>query len=401
MKKYIVSICLCLISLYSYAFSIEMQIINRGKNFKIETQQVLLDDLTSSTHFISPHFVIYEGRSEEPVSFDAPEDLLLKAATTYYHLTKARAFFIDSLQSDYVAQLPLIKIRLDLINDFDEIGHFAHEHKNPQFNNALTIPPGEGLELMGVNAWDHEIWFRPAKEIAFKEVEQMAQLIQQEKQKINGFRKNFHEGNSQRALFSMIGRLRSDSKDSPIFSKGDIISSGSIELFYQAFPLISKVLSPKHFFLETALIPEVIYHEFAHVALSNHLPTTHSKAVIEGLADYFAARIGNHHRIAQKAKQFSNIKGKNGENDLTYTPDLEMASNANYDFVFGLFWDITQKLGFLRTDELLLKACPHLNTSSDIRNDLINALIKSCKSNSNRVHTELLVLYDIAKSRGI
>lgn len=379
-----------------------MEVITRTAKYKIASQKVTLTDFVSSTNFAGKYFAIYDGKSETPIAFDAPKNLLLKAATNYYHLTKARNFFVDSLGSAYVKNLPVIKIRIDLINDYDHIGHFAHECKNPQHNNALTIPPGEGFEEMGIAAWAHEIWFRPAKKIAFNEMEGLGNQAAMEQQKLNPFRDRIHENSAQKFIFSSIAQFRAASQNwEGVFSPNNFISSGAIELFYHTFPLINKAISPKSFYLEAALVPEVIYHEFCHVALSNYLPTTHSKAVIEGLADYFAARIANHHKIAKKAKKYTNLKGKNGKNDVQYSPELETPYYANHDFVFALLWDINTELGNQLTDALLLNACPYLNTSSDIRNDLTAALIKACRTINGRTSKEVLNLYQILDKRGL
>lgn len=379
-----------------------MEVVTRTPKYKMTTHKVTLENLVSQTHFVGNHFAIYVGKEETPIAFDAPKKLLLKAATTYYHLTKARTFFVDSLQSTYVKRLPLIKIRLDLINDYDHVGHFAHEAKNPQYNNALTIPPGEGLEEVGVAAWVHEIWFRPAKKIAFKDMAELENQTAVEQQKLTPFRDKIHESSAQKLIFSTISQFRSGEVNwGNMLSTGNFLSSGAIELFYHAFPFINKAISPKDFYLESALVPEIIYHEFCHVALSNYLPTTHSKAVIEGLADYFAARIANHHKIGKKAKKYTNLKGKNGKNDLTYTPELETPDYANHDFVFALLWDINAQLGHQKTDTLLLAACPYLNTSSDIRNDLTNALVKACRMINGRSSKEILNLYQLLEKRGL
>lgn len=402
MKKYIIYFSLQLLAICSFAFNKEIEVVTRTPKYKMTTEKVILKNLVSETHFVGKYFSIYEGKSETPVTFDAPKELLLKAATTYYHLTKARDFFTDSLQSNYVKEMAQIKIRLDLINDFDEVGHFAHEARNPQYNNALTVPPGEGLEEMGVNAWAHEIWFRPSKKIAFDDMEGLGNQAAIEQQKLNPFRNRIHESSAQKFIFSTISQFRSEQANwQNILSLGNILSSGAIEFFYHTFPVINKTISPKAFYLESALVPEIIYHEFCHVALSNHLPTTHSKAVIEGVADYFAARIANHHKIGKKTKKYTNLKGKNGKNDVLYAPELETPFYANHDFVFALLWDINAKMGNQRTDDLLLTTCQHLNTSADIRNDLTAALVTACRSINGRASKAVLNLYQLLEKRGL
>ena len=62
-----------------------------------------------------------------------------------------------------------------------------------------------------------------------------------------------------------------------------------LELALSQAPLLERLMMRKWYLLDSALIPEIIYHEYAHIALSDHLGLNHSTAVIEGMADFCRA----------------------------------------------------------------------------------------------------------------
>ena len=148
-----------------FANTILRPIVIRDENFNAVIRQISLPNLISDNSYDGKYFKIVYGKSDEAISFDDTDEIQLKAATTYYHLNKARQFFTDVIKSDYVKGLPPLIIRLDLINVFNEVGHFANDHLNPQFNNALSIPAGAGYPPKNIHPWGNEIWFRPSKKI--------------------------------------------------------------------------------------------------------------------------------------------------------------------------------------------------------------------------------------------
>jgi len=95
---------------------VEKRAVVRDSNFNAVIEEVSLPDLTSDHSYEGKFFKIVHGKNDEAVRFDDSEDLQLKAATTYYHLSKARKFFAEFIKSSYVQNLPQITIRLDLTN---------------------------------------------------------------------------------------------------------------------------------------------------------------------------------------------------------------------------------------------------------------------------------------------
>ncbi len=79
-----------------------------------------------------------------------------------------------------------------------------------------------------------------------------------------------------------------------------------------------------------ALVPEIIYHEYAHIALSDSLELTHSTAVIEGMADFFAGKIGGNHKLAMHIKKHNTFSGKNAKRKQQYMAQFETLYQIAY-----------------------------------------------------------------------
>jgi hypothetical protein len=115
---------------------------------------------------------------------------------------------------------------------------------------------------------------------------------------------------------------------------------GSVELSKK----LDKLFMNKYYFLDTAMIPEIIYHEFSHVALSDSLNPVHSIAVIEGMADYFATRIADTIKMYRSIKDFSTNAEKNARSKTFYSPYFELENNASSDFTLSVLWLIKEEL---------------------------------------------------------
>ena len=82
-------------------------------------------------------------------------------------------------------------------------------------------------------------------------------------------------------------------------------STALIEASFIAMKHIYGLLQGKSYLLDTSFIPEIVYHEFAHIALSDKLTLSHSSPVNEGMADFFAASIANSSTLADKVKDYA------------------------------------------------------------------------------------------------
>lgn len=344
--------------------------------------EVVLKDLESREAFDGKYFKIVKGKSEEAVRFDAEESLTLRAATAYHHLTIARTYWVEKIKSDYVKSLPKMVIRIEHFNQFSELGHFANDNYEPQYNNALTIPAGKGLERRGVKPWNIEIWFRPSKKIHISEIKTNGLATQEYKALMHEFRNQIHMQSLQMFLSQLVlSQTENGQYIEPLSSENLIRTVGAsviIEFGYQMFDPINKFFSRKWYWLDTAMVPEIIYHEYAHVALSDHLHLTHSTSIIEGMADFFAGQVANSPKLAKHIKKYNTFNGKNAKRKQQYTIQFEMGQYANTDFVFGLLWDMKRILGEEKGEAFMFELRKNLTTNSTIRNELIEGLLKTC-----------------------
>jgi hypothetical protein len=382
MKNLMLVLALFLIAT-SFAQARTFRAVVRTESNQAKEEQVLLQDLESKTSFDGTHFKLVKGKSEEAIRFDADEALVFRAATTYYHLTKARNYFINHVRSQFVTNSGKMVIRLDHTNQFSELGHFAHDNMDPQFNNALTVPGGKGMSSRGVKPWETEIWFRPTKKIHISDLNTNNLANQEFKVLMRGFRNQIHMQSLQKFMMGavQVGVLGATANNP--FSLDNIVrtagSSLIMEFGYQFIDPISKATSRKWYWLDTALIPEIIYHEYAHAALSDHLVLSHSTAVIEGMADFFAGQIAGSPKLAKHIKKYNTYNGKNAKRKQDYIIQFEMGEYANTDFVFGMLWEIKNILGEEKGEKFMFALRKKITTNSAIRKELIEGILDTCE----------------------
>lgn len=380
------TILLLLSLITTQAFSAEKVTLAlvRSENGYPQTENVTLTNLVSEEAFDGEFFKIVKGKSNDAIKFTEDKHLTFRAATAYYHLMKARSYFVENVKSEYVKGIPKMTIRIEHKNQFSELGHFAHDNLEPQFNNALTIPAGRGLESRGVKPWNMEIWFRPSKKVHISELKVNGSAQQEFKVLLAQFRDQTRMQTLNRFLSNVIVAYTKEQQPGAPgpFSQESLIrtvgSSLIIEAGYLLMDPLTKALSRKWYWLDTALIPEIIYHEYAHAALSDHLVLSHSTAIIEGMADFFAGQIANSPKLATKIKKYNTYNGKNAKRKQEYMLQFEMQDYANTDFVFGMLWEMKKIVGADQGTEFMYELRKKVTTNSGIRNELIEGILSTC-----------------------
>lgn len=374
-------ILLTFISFSAFSESSFNAVVRTDSN-KAVVEKVQLEDLVSENSFDGKYFKIVKGKSDEALSFEIEEGLKLRAATTYYHLSKARDYFVNHLGSEYVAELPKIVIRLEHTNQFSELGHFTHDNYEPQYNNALTIPGGRGLPSKGVKPWDIEIWFRPSQRIHINDLSTNNLQAQEFQGLMRKFRNQIHMQSLTRFIAQMMVSFTNPRAPmNPLSAENLVRTAGSsviMEAGYQFIDPITKFFSRKWYWLDTALIPEIIYHEYAHAALSDHLKLLESTAVIEGMADFFAGQIANSPQLAKHIKKYNTYNGKDAKKKQTYRIEFESTQYANTDFVFGLLWELKKIVGDEDGEFFMYDLRKNVTTYSTIRTGLVEGILKTC-----------------------
>ena len=376
----------------------------RNDDQKPVIEDVVLEDLVSNDSFDGEHFKVVKGKEDEAVRFDADRELTFRAATTYYHLTKARNYFVNKLKSDYVANLPKIVVRIEHTNQFSELGHFANDALEPQYNNALTVPAGKGLAGKNIKPWNTEIWFRPKKRIHLRDLKTNNLEMQEFKQLMGSFRQQIHMQSLSRFLSGVVMALSQEHAPNPFAIESVVHTAGSsliMEAGYQFIEPITKFFSRKWYWLDTAVVPEIIYHEYSHVALSDKLVLSHSTAIIEGMADFFAGQIAESPKLAMNIKKYNTYNGKNAKKKQDYMIQFEMSDYANTDFVFGILWEMKNILGEEKGEAFMFELRNKLTTNSSIRGQLIEGLLQTCDEVCTTPFVDKLKMQKALNLRGI
>lgn len=406
MKTYI----LALIALSGSAFAQSAPeftvLMRQEKSNRVYYTKAEMPDLVSSNSFDGKYFKIVKAKDSEAVAFnDQDEKIVLKAANVYFHLSKARNFWIDHLKSEKAANLPKITVRLDIFNQYDELGHFANDNRAPQYNNALSVPAGETPEWLPSDKqdkWGNEIWFRPKKQILTSELGPMGKNpLTQTLEAIEDPIISYSQGAFERTLMEHIFYPSYVSR--PLHEEV-IRLVGTIALtkvIIHGSRYTDKLFVDKYYYLDTAMIPEIIYHEFSHIVLSDHLELSHSTPVNEGMADYFAAIMSNHRKVYGKVRGHSNSAPKDTQNKSPYSHWNESNRASTADFTLSVLWDVRETLGADVGDKVVYEARSYLKTSTaTISDHLLRAILNACDTHCDMPRRDKLKLYRTFQKKG-
>lgn len=390
---------LSLVCVQSVLASYSTTILTRDKDMELVKTEVELKSITQDGKLENQDFKLVYAKDDDAIILSNIKDDTerMRAASVFFHLTKARAYFVNEVKSEYVKKLGQVVVRLEIKNQFNSIGHFANDNLSPEFNNALSIPPGKGRERFGIKAWNYEIWFRPAKKIDLPK---------------EGLENNFDQVASLFKEFTIQSRLANFQKfvgDLFVLNSTDLAASGLnilgstaiIEASFFALKKMYGLFQGKSFYLDTSFIPEVVYHEFAHIALSDKLTLSHSSPVNEGMADYFAAAIADSPVLADNIKGYAKrVREKDAFREDAYQAGYESNAYANIDFVLGVLWQV-RELDEERSDALIYDVKNNINSSSNIRKDLVRSILKECRKSCKSPFTDRIKLLDAYHEMGL
>ncbi len=402
--KYLLLSLLFVGSSYADTFRV---LVRQDHSTKTVYREVELSDLESSDAFDGKYFRIVKGKGEEAVSFnDQDSETVLKAANTYYHLTLAREFWLKKMGAERIHQIPKLTVRVDISNLFDDQGHFAHDNRDPQFNNALSVPGGVTPEWVPEDrqhAWGPEIWFRPKKVIDTRTfandlgANPLTQALTALEHPVINYARN-------QLQVSLVERLFYPSYSSGSIQTDLLRFAGTIAMtrfLISASKRMDPLFMEKWFYLDTAMVPEVVYHEYAHIVLADSLKITHSTPVIEGLADYFAAVQANKRKVYAKVPGRSTSHPKDPYNKKPYTHWSEANRTASSDFVLAVLWDVREVLGSEIADKLIYQSRRYLTTeSATISDHLLRSILRACDDVCERPRLDKLKLYEKFSARG-
>ena len=351
----------------------------------------------------SPDFKIVEKKGSTPIDLrTADPDLALRATNVLYHLTIAKNYFLNALHLDSLRSQPQLTIRLEITNSFSNLGHFKNDHLPPEYNNALSIAGGTAIGGSGIAPWGNEIWFRPKKEIPIQEI--LKHLPEDPMNPtIRGIRSIFYpmEGdlairNTLYALFYSTAPLDSWLSEMTREAGTIVLVEGALQLS----KIVNRAVIPHSYFIDTSMIPEVIYHEYSHQAMADYINVDAWTPVVEGFADYFAAVISGSPDLAAKIARFNTARHKEGQKTRIF--ELKNEIQPTSDFVLSLMWGLRKVFGNDFTNGLMLDTRKEINApTADIRNGLTSALAHSCDRLSKDPEYDRERLLQYLTSRGL
>jgi|GEM_PF-437178 len=378
-----------------------------------------LDDLYCTNSFEGKYFKIVYSTEGEAIPFSyANKEVLKKAANVYYHLTRARNYWIKEIKSQYVSELPQTIVRIDITNGYSSTRHFKHAEQEKNENNAWSVPNGQTPEnVTEKEKWGKEIWFSPMRKIESKKFMKDSKGQNPIHQSLLLVNDPIIEYNKNALIYQALSFL----------IVPDITNTALLNLALQRVGTIAVIMSltegskyidgwfvKKYYYVDTAMIPEIIYHEFSHIAMSDTMKPVHSIPVIEGMADYFAALIAERRDMYEAIKEFSSNKTKKTDNKSLYHPYLEGQWNATSDFTLSLLWK--GKTEFERInrerwkkgqqavgnyDNLVFDAHFLLNESSNISTDLAKSLINVCHKKCLGSRMGIDTLHNVFEKKGL
>lgn len=358
------------------------KVVKRNKRNKIVFSQEKIEGLKCNGKFETADFKVVYQKNDEAIDLNTDEELALRAANVLYHLNIAKKFWINEMNSEFVQSFDQITVRVQITNGFSRLGHFTNDNYVENVNNAWTIPAGQTSRWHdNPHAWGREIWFSPMKKVESRKLVTSSGNNPITDQ-LNNLKVPVINYTENSLMFNTLDHLAY-----PEFQDTTLLNMATTHLGTMAvmFGLIEvskkmdKLFMNKYYYLDTAMVPDVIYHEFSHVALSDHLEPVHSNAVIEGMADYFAFRISGVYKNYGSLDEFSTAATKNAKNKNFYSPYFESSNNAHSDFTVSLLARVKSEIDKINKerdelgvphivdpDILIYKSRNHMNSESTI-----------------------------------
>ncbi len=375
-----------LLSSSVFALEKDCTALVRGKNRKLSLQNVTLKDLVSKTHFQGRYLKIVERNSEKAVSFGS--SLSVRACTVYYHSTIAKDYFKKSFELKRLKRPRAITIRIEMDLGFEESVHMMHENNGLFYNNAVTIPPSNSSRIID-KSWFYEIWYAPKKKVRIdSSTYKAADLVSR-----GPFMASLLLGvGKSQATTIGIDLVRGSTFGTSFYFKTLGLSVGVTALVPNILKWISKPFKST-LYLDSGMIPEVIYHEYTHYALSEVLSIDTHAPVVEGIANYYAAMIGDSDAILDKTRGYSKgLVEINAKNTKNYAYSMEDKKYAQLDFSFKFLYGLKKTFGEEKASQLLFDAIKIMQKreGKELKKDLIPSLKKALTQKDSNLKTQIL-----------
>lgn len=362
-------ICILLLSKLSIAIEANCNAIVRDDNKRLRIESVEIKDLVSNNSFSGKYVKVTRSISNDPIKFGSKDSL--RACTVYYHMSKAHEYFVNNLGLRHLKRPRAIISRIEMDRGYEESAHFMHENNGLFYNNALTIPPS-GPGRITDEPWYYEIWFAPKKKVKIENgLYKASKLITS-----GPFLLNMLMGIGQSQATAIgVDLARGSGFGYSYYLKSLALSIGVTAAVPHVLKWGSKPFK-QSIFLDSAMIPEVIYHEYSHYALSGLLSIDRHSPVVEGVANFYAAVIGQTDEILKKAKKYAKgLVTIDSNRNKKFSYKMEDQSQAQLDFTFKFLYALKVEFGEPLAQKLVLCSSKKMGKSDEL--SLKNGLLVS------------------------
>jgi hypothetical protein len=279
----------------------------------------------------------------------------------------------------------------------DEYSRSIHfDPSKTVYNNTRTIGPSDDFLAEGTAPWKAETWYRKGKllkrpataayvghQLSSSQFSAVVldQLLAQDLQTMTmaAAQGRFYP---QQHLASML------------------LSVGLAELLPKALGMGLKKIKSKEM-IETVMIPEIIYHEYAHLLFGHRLGFQISTQILEGYPNYFAAKVSGLKTLAAKDGQYGRgFVGKKSTSKALYNFDEETYSMAVYgSFTFSVLVQLENVLGE-EGEKIIFQALNHLSGDSRLNMEFPRAIATAIDEVSVIPQSQKLAAQALFDSRG-
>jgi len=314
-----------------------------------------LPDLANSKNcFDGSFFKVVHSSSDQAICFTSdwknktPLEIsrLVRATTAYIHLNKAKNYFSNHpiYAKNIQTETYPITIRIDQENGYYAPTRF--DLKTKVVNGAMTIAPSEHRETINdvfgneLPAWNKEIWFnKPSIVKTTGSLEEIGNMLNTRNVK-NAIAFPFYFSEISEFLQTSVRAMQSEYyKKFEYNPMSHLIQLSLLQGIVEVLPQIVKLAGKpfkKKLMLDTAMFPEIIYHEYTHVVFGNYFDYYQFSALNEGIANYYASVIAGYDDLAGGSKndyRGYNVKNVQKENIEKYSPEQEYSET----YIFGTF----------------------------------------------------------------
>lgn len=316
-----------------------------------------LKNLSADSHcFEGAFFKIVHDKNSDPICFNdwknlnTKEDILriIRATTVYTSLTRAKEYFdTHTLFSSKTLfeTYPLI-IRVDQTSKYDSDKRYNLEVEEK--NNALTIGPSsfedsfETEDGSVLDPWHKEINFSQPKFLKIKgNIQRVGEVLRKRNVK-NIIMYPIYMEKAFESVQELTYALTNDFYKKYFYHpQTHLYSIAVTQLFVELLPEL--IIQPGKLFkrsirLDTAMFPEVSYHEYVHIVLGDYFHYAQYTLLNESIAHYYATQISGFNSLLVDNKYDNkgyNIVSANFKSKEKYSLDYLFDKSSVYSS-FGL-----------------------------------------------------------------